>query len=129
MFRYKLRTLLIVLAVLTAWGVATYRHYWNPAAPEAAGQYWPGMMLMDRTGNMIHVGSDGTRASGVPALIELLKHESPGIRESAAGWLGSIGSDAKTALPELQTLQSDDPDEGVRRAAADAAKQIGTSSP
>ena len=137
--RYRLRTLLILLAVLPpvlallAWGGATlverYRVLAAPPPPPPTAKFWPGMTLMDREGNMIHVSSDGTRASGVPALIDLLQHESPGIRVSAANWLGSIGSDAQPGLPALQKMHTADADADVRRAAAAAIGQIGTPTP
>lgn len=129
--RYRLRTLLILATVLPpllaflVWvGATLVRHYQQSAAPSPPAKYWPGMMLMDRDGNRIHVPSDGTPASGVPALVELLAHDSPGIRESAANWLGSIGSQAATALPALQKIQANDPDEGVRDAASEAIAKI-----
>jgi hypothetical protein len=88
------------------------------------GGDWPGMWLFGRTeGTMIHVSSDGHRESGVGSLIYNLRNEDAGIRESAAGWLGAIGPDAKDAVPGLkQALE--DPDAEVREAAAAALEKI-----
>jgi len=88
------------------------------------GRLWPGMWLHDKSGNFrIHIFTDGRPETGVPGLIESLKHDDPGIRESAIRWLAAIGRPARAAIPALEVALAD-PDEQVRAAAVEAITQI-----
>jgi hypothetical protein len=88
------------------------------------GKVWPGMWLFNRNGErVIHIMSNGRRESGVGGLVFHLKHEEPGIRESAAEWLKAIGPEARDALPALRETLID-PDARVRAAAGAAIKSI-----
>ncbi len=60
----------------------------------------------------------------VPLLVEALKHERAFARIEAADALGRLGEGAGSAAPALQAALQD-PDNGVRQAAATALKQIG----
>lgn len=96
----------------------------NDEDDEEEKKFWPGMWLFGRKeGSMIHLSTDGTRESGVGGLIFFLSDEDPGIRESAASWLGGIGRKAKDALPKLEEKLKD-PDADVRQAAAEAIQKI-----
>lgn len=66
---------------------------------------------------------DGVVPQALPLLIKALKLPDPRARNEAALTLGSLGSAAKSAIPALRELEKD-PDETVRKAAADAAKKI-----
>jgi len=63
-------------------------------------------------------------APAVPVLIPLLKHSDNDTREHAANLLGAIGALAHKALPELERLAKEDPNEKVRGVAAAAAWSI-----
>jgi HEAT repeats len=52
-----------------------------------------------------------------------LRHREAAVRLGAATALGALGSTARAAVPELRAL-ADDPDAGVRDAAAEALKRI-----
>jgi HEAT repeat protein len=54
----------------------------------------------------------------------LLKDENTGVRAQAAKSLGSLGPDAKAALPALKEAQKNDKEEAVRKAAEDAVELI-----
>ena len=58
------------------------------------------------------------------ALIERLGSKETFVRVEMANALATLGAKGKDALPALEKLK-DDPDPGVREAAADAIKAIG----
>src|SRR5262249_16984936 len=61
----------------------------------------------------------------VPKLIKKLRDKDPFVRMKTAKLLGSLGADAKDALPELSKLLSD-PDIDVRAVASNALNRIQT---
>jgi HEAT repeat protein len=61
--------------------------------------------------------------AAVPALVELLKSQSPVVRAYAARSLGTIGAPAKGATESIIALLAD-PEQSVRRQAIDALKAI-----
>ena len=65
----------------------------------------------------------GPDEGSIPALIELLKHDSAPVRLNAAKFLGLAGKNAENALPALQRLLEDPSDE-VRKQAKTACEQI-----
>lgn len=64
--------------------------------------------------------------AAIPALTKALDAERPLVRLEAALALGKLGAQANSAKSELQVLAETDDDEAVRRAAAEALKQIGS---
>jgi HEAT repeat protein len=64
------------------------------------------------------------RASDAPRLVKLLEHEDPLVRRKSADVLGRLGSEARTALPRLRELVSNDPDLQVRESAEAAIRQM-----
>lgn len=62
--------------------------------------------------------------AAVPGLTKALEDSRPLVRFEAALALGKLGSRAATAKAALEAL-ADDPDEAVRRAAAEAVEQVG----
>jgi len=63
----------------------------------------------------------------VPALMKMLDDPVPATRRNAALGLGEIGPpNADAAVEKLREMAEKDPDEGVRKAAANAVKQIET---
>ena len=85
---------------------------------------WGGMWLHNSEGKRIlHLAPSDRRVSYKGLVRFLRKSEDPGIRASAARWLGSLGAFAAPALPDLrESLQ--DPDETVRTAATKAIARI-----
>jgi HEAT repeat protein len=65
----------------------------------------------------------------VPALIEALKDEDAFVRRDAAYALGRFGADAKAASQALAATARQDKNSHVRKAAADALKQIDPGAP
>lgn len=66
----------------------------------------------------------GEPDTAIPPVIRLLDSESKGFRSLAARTLGKFGKLSKAALPKLRELAKNDPDKGVRTAAAAAAERI-----
>jgi HEAT repeat protein len=64
-------------------------------------------------------------APATDRLIEMLQDPFYRARRDAARTLGQIGGPAKKAIPALQSLAIDDPEEMVRNAAANAVKRLG----
>jgi hypothetical protein len=126
--RYKLRTLLMALAIgppVLAIAIGAVAVVLRSRRPAIVEKIWPGMTLIDPDSDaMIHIFSDGRRQSGVPGLVAHLDDERPGIRRAAAGWLGAIGSPAKGAIPALKKLRDDDEDPRVREEAGEAIERI-----
>jgi len=59
----------------------------------------------------------------VPPLVEALGNADASVRRGAATVLGAMGKDARAALPDLSAL-ANDPDPGVREAAAQALEKV-----
>jgi HEAT repeat protein len=70
----------------------------------------------------------GDAAKIVPALIEALKDKDPDIQVSAALGLGSLGEQAKDAIPALQEAQKSGHDARLREAAGKALSRIAPNS-
>jgi HEAT repeat protein len=64
-------------------------------------------------------------AKAIPLLVSGLSDALPETRKAAAQALGSLGAQARTALPALQKAAKDDDSEAVREAAASAVQAIG----
>jgi RNA polymerase sigma factor (sigma-70 family) len=60
----------------------------------------------------------------VPALVEALQNKDFQTRWVAALWLGRLGGADASTIEALKKMQKDDPEEGNRRYAAEALKQI-----
>jgi HEAT repeat protein len=60
----------------------------------------------------------------VPALVEALQNKDAQTRWVAALWLGRLGGADASTIDALKKMQKDDPQEGNRRYAAEALKQI-----
>jgi len=59
----------------------------------------------------------------LPPLVEALRNADASVRRGAATVLGAMGKDARAALPDLSAL-ANDPDPGVREAAAQALERV-----
>jgi hypothetical protein len=59
----------------------------------------------------------------VPQLVEALRNADASVRRGAATVLGAMGKDARAAAPNLAAL-ANDPDPGVREAAAQALEKV-----
>jgi HEAT repeat protein len=64
-------------------------------------------------------------AEAVPKLIELTRHEDPGVRRQTVRALGKIGVPALSSLPALISLIETDSVPGVREQSAEAIGEIG----
>ena len=73
---------------------------------------------------LLHVAVDDSEATeeAIPALLELLDDPSPVVRRNACKALGHL--EATVALPQLQSMADDDPDDGVRSIAAWASTRV-----
>ena len=69
----------------------------NPAIPPHSHSF--SHCVVQAMSSLVEIGP-----AAVPALINALKNEEPRVRSIAAEALGKIGSDAKTAVPDLDKL-------------------------
>ncbi len=75
----------------------------------------------------IKVAADALRAvhpTSMPLLLEALKHADWSVREMAADALARLGKSAADAVPILEKLMRDDPQDEVRRASRRAVRRI-----
>ena len=80
---------------------------------------WVRWYAADALGNL-----EGDAAAAVDALLAAAGHKDHYTRRRAIVALGRIGPAAKAAVPVLQTIEQEDPDRSVRRAAVLARHQI-----
>jgi hypothetical protein len=78
---------------------------------------------------MIFAALAGRGEKSVPLLIEFVRSRDPIVRRAAAEALGSIGAEAKAALPALYTMARGERWEDARRSARTAIRRINSASP
>lgn len=70
------------------------------------------------------IAETGGTTTDVNALTQGLSNEAARVRIISARRLGELGAEADPAVPKLQELANNDPDEGVRKIAAEAVQKI-----